>query len=292
MIEGTDYDDSFRMVEDELLDAAKQFTQHLHAAEYQRLKKAARSHNAEAISSISRPVSIRMPDETRRKVEGVSRSRRQASGLKSLLENEGSIAVSDNDSDEGQGAWVGTALHGLMISPRKKNASLARLGAITNTTRAAAGFQRSRSPIVSPKPPLTAQNLSNRRLSTPTRIKLVTDAASSNSGEDLDASVLPVELLSRGCRSPLKTASTEELRGKSIPHIPSHPSMSLQNELPETFDELPSRAAKRLVSNHTGQMATDSKARIAKRLEQSRAHKIKEEKEARKKRLDDIPTFL
>jgi hypothetical protein len=35
---GLDKDDRYRMVEDEFLEAAKMFTQHLHAAEYQRMK--------------------------------------------------------------------------------------------------------------------------------------------------------------------------------------------------------------------------------------------------------------
>jgi predicted nucleic acid-binding Zn ribbon protein len=99
MDEGLDKDDMFRMVEDEFLDMAKQFTQHLHAAEYQRLKKAARSQNAAVINSISRPVSIRMPDQTRRKVESVTRAKKQAAALQGLVRKQGRGSGSDEDSD-------------------------------------------------------------------------------------------------------------------------------------------------------------------------------------------------
>ena len=130
------------MVEDEFLDMAKQFTQHLHAAEYQRLKKAARSQNAAVINSISRPITIRMPDETRRKVESVARAKKQAAAVQSLLRKQGHGSGSDEDSDGNGGAWLGTALHGLMESPRKSAASLIKIGKTTASTRAAAGFDR------------------------------------------------------------------------------------------------------------------------------------------------------
>jgi hypothetical protein len=115
MEDGMENDDIFRMVEDEFLDTAKDFTQHLHAAEYQRMKKAAKSQNADTISSISRPVTTRMPEETRRKVESVARAKKQASVLNRLLGNRRGGSDTDDDSDGPPGPWVGTALHGLMV---------------------------------------------------------------------------------------------------------------------------------------------------------------------------------
>jgi len=47
MIDGLGHDDRYRMVEDEFAQTARTLTVHLHAAEYQRLKDATKSQNAE-----------------------------------------------------------------------------------------------------------------------------------------------------------------------------------------------------------------------------------------------------
>lgn len=88
----TPHDDRFRMVEDEFLATAQQFTRHLHQAEYQRLKAAAAARaegDAEAIRRgevrekrvIVRPV-VGAPAGGR--VEG-RRREREGGGLRGLL---------------------------------------------------------------------------------------------------------------------------------------------------------------------------------------------------------------
>ncbi|KAI5922572.1 hypothetical protein F4810DRAFT_711438 [Camillea tinctor] len=140
MIDGPDHDDRYRMVEDELLATAQQFTAHLHAAEYQRLKAASRSENAETIKTISRPVVGRMTDVVKKKQERKARLERQKLATRKALANNGR----DDDSTDSEDSPWRASLHGLMESPRKKVASLDGLVKTTVTTRAAAGFTSSK----------------------------------------------------------------------------------------------------------------------------------------------------
>lgn len=137
MEEGKDKDDRYRMVEDELFKIAQTYTVHLHAAEYKRQQKAVKSQNADTINTISRPVTGIMTDHAKRKAEAVAIAKRQRLLIEGIR-GKRSGNVSDESEDEGL-PYVGTTLHGLMDSPRKKAASLAKLGTKA-TTRAAAGF--------------------------------------------------------------------------------------------------------------------------------------------------------
>lgn len=118
-----EYDDKYRMVEDEFLTVAKRFTVHLHAAEYKRQQKMVKSRNADTINSISRPVTGKMPAHTKRRTEAVARAKTQKAALEGALGKKAEDA--SDDSDDGDGLpYFGTTLHGLMDSPRKKAASL------------------------------------------------------------------------------------------------------------------------------------------------------------------------
>ncbi|KAG6104264.1 hypothetical protein E4U31_002078, partial [Claviceps sp. LM219 group G6] len=59
-------DDKYRMVEDELLHTAQQYTTHLHRAEYIRLKAVISSRNAHTIREMERPVVPRSGGSTPR----------------------------------------------------------------------------------------------------------------------------------------------------------------------------------------------------------------------------------
>lgn len=140
MIDGFDNDDRYRMVEDEFLDVAKEFTQHLHTAEYQRMKNSAKAKNAATINAISRPVTTKMGGETRRKVESIARAKKQADAIKDI---HGDQPREEGDSDESQGPWLGTALHGLMEKPRASAVPLTDISGFHSTTKAAAGYKGS-----------------------------------------------------------------------------------------------------------------------------------------------------
>lgn len=143
MDEGIQYDDQYRMVEDEFLAVAQKFTMHLHAAEYKRQTKAVRANRADAITSISRPVTGRMPDQSKRKAQSIMQSKAQSSAIHGLLPKKAASADDTDESDESvELPYVGTTLHGLMDSPRKKAVSLTHFGATRTSTRAAAGFRQ------------------------------------------------------------------------------------------------------------------------------------------------------
>lgn len=139
MIEGLEHDDLYRMVEDEFLSTAQQFTAHLHAAEYHRLKAASKLQNADTIRDISRPVVGRMTDLVKIKQERKARQQKQKIAAQKAAANKGhGHDDADTESNDHQPS---TTLYGLMESPRKKAARLDNLTkVVTSTTRAAAGF--------------------------------------------------------------------------------------------------------------------------------------------------------
>lgn len=288
MDEGLDKDDGFRMVEDEFLDMAKQFTQHLHAAEYQRLKKAARSQNVVIINSISRPVTIKMPDETRRKVESVARAKKQAATVQGLIRKQGPGSGSDEDSDDNGGAWLGTALHGLMESPRKSAASLTKIGKTTGSTRAAAGFDKPRpkksfkhSPSSSPD--LESFEVTNEK----TKLRKRDPSESSNDDDDdddLDAPILPR-------LHPISNGSTKFIMTPSSHVIQQNPKPIASRTMKSSVTTSSLKAMEDDTDDASSRVSISARERIAKRLEQARARRVKEEQEARKK-VEIIPMFL
>jgi hypothetical protein len=118
MIEGIDHDDKYRMVEDEFLAVAGEFTRHLHAAEYQRLKGLAKSENAEAIQNISRPVTGEMTYLVKRRHAALDTASKQRKGIAKILESK------SDDDDEKPARRPATSLQGLMESPRKQSVLL------------------------------------------------------------------------------------------------------------------------------------------------------------------------
>ncbi|KAI1373261.1 hypothetical protein F4677DRAFT_225806 [Hypoxylon crocopeplum] len=151
MIEGLEHDDLFRMVEDEFLSTAQQFTAHLHAAEYHRLKAVSKSQNANTIKNISRPVVGRMTDLVKIKEERRVRLAKQKAATRKALANKGR---NGDHSDSEDDAWRSASLYGLMESPRKKAARLDNLTKVATATRAAAGFDgaKSRPLFTTPRP--------------------------------------------------------------------------------------------------------------------------------------------
>jgi hypothetical protein len=129
MIEGIDHDDRYRMVEDEFLAVAGEFTRHLHAAEYQRLKGLAKSENAEAIQNISRPVTGEMTDLVKRRHAALDTASKQRKGIAKMLagrQARGNESRNDDDEDDNEkpARRPATSLQGLMESPRKQSVLL------------------------------------------------------------------------------------------------------------------------------------------------------------------------
>jgi hypothetical protein len=286
MVEGMEHDDKYRMVEDEFLTIAQKWTVHLHAAEYKRQEKMVKARNAETISSISRPVTDRMPDQTRRRVESIARSKTQRSAIEGLL---GKKAAADDigDSDEDGLPYVGTTLHGLMDSPRRKAASLSKVGSARTATRAAAGFQKPAQAKMNPSQRMTTISPLSKSKDQPQNVaNLHSDGstASSDEDDDLDAPIPAPKLepMSRSVVSPSSVTQTSRSIQRSTLAQSQSTTSTVGRALPRpsSTDFDPPRAF------------SDVSQRRARRQELARLEKAKQEKEEqKKKRRDVIPTF-
>ncbi|KAI0538114.1 hypothetical protein GGR58DRAFT_501580 [Xylaria digitata] len=151
MIEGIDGDDRYRMVEDEFLTTAQQFTAHLHSAEYKRLKAASELENAQMIKKISRPVVGQMTNLVKIKQQRKTLTEKQRLTTRKLRKGD----VNGDDStgtDDLNDSWQNKSLHGLLESPGKRAKHLSGLPLAPLITRAGAGYN-SRSDVVSPIQP-------------------------------------------------------------------------------------------------------------------------------------------
>jgi len=297
MREGIDCDDRFRMVEDEFLSVARSFTAHLHAAEYKRQQKMVKSRNADTINSISRPVTGKMPDHTRRRVEGVARAKHHGVIVQSLFgKKTGNDGISD-DSDDGEGLpYVGTTLHVLMDSPRKKALSIGKSGFFAASTRAAAGFSKPatkcrpdrKSMMSSPQPKSIARQTKT------TMVHYTTNLLSEDDGDDdddLDAPILAPKLVPRH-RTPQDTSI--------IISAPGRPSSLTLNQNSSPVSSLKSPGFKASVKEESDVLRFDdfpeflSKATPrSSRLERARQRKIQlEGSNQAQNKPNDIPGFI
>lgn len=201
MIEGFDDDDRYHMVEDELLATARQFTTHLHAAEYLRLKDAAKDQNAAVISQIARPVVGGMSRLAEKKQERASLLKKQATALR-----KGDDSNSEDDDVAPNNALKGTSLYTLMASPRKQVPRLDKIASFSKSTRAAAGFGTSSSEMAdSSRRPSIYSSSPTRRLGS---VMNVYD----DDSDDLDGSRPPPFTKSSNISSTLSN-----LRGRNRP---------------------------------------------------------------------------
>ncbi len=331
MVEGFDYDDKYRMVEDEFFSVAQKFTVHLHVAEYKRQQKMAKSRNAETINSISRPVTGKMPEQTKRKLDSIHRTKKQNSALEGLIGKKGKSGDMSDESDDEKLPYVGTTLHGLMDSPRRKAVSLSRLGKIPSSTRSAAGFKNPstfKSPQKSQKFQSSALSLSPRSKKAPAAKQLSQpkdDSTTDTSTDDDDLNVRPIlapklkALEKNSESSPAGLSKIHQIKPeRRYRKAASSPTMSSKPPRIKLESLSPKSEPKKLESapNHAQTSSRDSK-RVKKsspkssrvkfedidefqpivprssRLERTRLKKETEEKEQKTKiKVDIIPTFM
>lgn len=136
MVEGYDHDDIYIMVEDEFHSVAQTFTQHLHHAEYQRLKKKAR----DAAPPTFQPTD-QMRTEVKKKLEARALHAKQKDAVRNITT--GINLSADEDGEQDDDPWLGTSLAGLMTDANvQKRTALVGLEKMQSTTRAAKGFGR------------------------------------------------------------------------------------------------------------------------------------------------------
>lgn len=276
MIDGFSNDDRYRMVEDEFLDVAKEFTQHLHAAEYQRMKSNAKAQNAATINAISRPVSAKMGGQTRRKVESIARARKHADAIKDIHGDQPREA--EGDSDESQGPWLGTALNGLMEKPRASAVPLTDISGFHSSSKAAAGYQGS---SVGRMETYDVPDPEESGLTKPASIES-TEGEEEMETEDDDDDLAAAPVVNH-TSSYIKKELIEKSNIISEIGAARQPEL-IKNEMfePSSDNEEPTSAART--------MSAESMARIARRREQARIKKIKEEEDTKEAKY--MPRFL
>lgn len=145
-------DNAWIMVEDEFISTAHLFTQHLHHAEYKRLKRIAAQKSVEALNAIVRPVDARteMSVELKKRKEADAKRRAATEALQKSCERRGiqdKRRSDDSEDDEEEMAIGDKNLAGLMVSTgTRKKVDKIRLtslvGEAKSNTRAAAGYDK------------------------------------------------------------------------------------------------------------------------------------------------------
>jgi hypothetical protein len=140
MREGYTADDIYLMVEDEFLSTAKTYTQHIHHAEYIRLKKLAKSRGTGMLNAIARPTDGRTKQSNalRMKLEAEEKDRKIKNGMKKLGDG-----GDDQSSEAGDEYMYDPQLAGLMTRDNPIRKELSDLSKVKSNTRAAAGFTQS-----------------------------------------------------------------------------------------------------------------------------------------------------
>lgn len=135
MIQGFENDDQWRMVEDEFYAVAGQFTAHLHAAEYHRLREEAKNQDPNSMQAISRPVTAPPTSYVKQRQAALALATAQRRGVRTAMSR---INGEDTEDEDDEIPLKGTHLAGLMNSPRKKIQPLASMTSTAGGSRAAA----------------------------------------------------------------------------------------------------------------------------------------------------------
>lgn len=308
MREGYAADDIWRMVEDEFLSTAKLYTQHLHHAEYVRLKRLARSRGDAALQAIARPTDGRTAQSlgAKRQHEADAHTRKIKHGLSRIA---GQLDSDDEDDEP----WMFDAqLAGLMGNGRPSGEVLTGVAKAKSNTRAAAGFvqdvkrhaKNGRSAVTAAKwGPAQDVGISNSP-SPPRPLDRIneTDETDETADDDDDLDIKPTKPVARTILSSVRKADikTSELRRKD-------PNIGVSKDLkPIKYQEASNEKGKMRTDNHQGPLnvfkavVEDSAAARRAREDAVTKRKVarqKKEREEKRKAIkeedvDDIPTFL
>ena len=249
MREGLEQDDVYIMVEDEFHAVARTFTQHLHHAEYVRLKNITKNRNIKDTLSIARPIDsiTLMREDTKRRREQEAKATRQGAELNMIRAQATSkrpeIVSSDESKDQARAyddPWIGTTLQDLMAIPSGNRMSLTGLQSVKSCTRAAAGFSKPRDLLEHVKIfDLAPKKRMTRSLQATEDVALDHDMRNSDYEDDLDGSVVRTEMPISNNKLPSQKADQQEhcrdssvqedTRRKAIGNHSSSPTKRLLN---------------------------------------------------------------
>ncbi|KAH7249013.1 uncharacterized protein BKA55DRAFT_691122 [Fusarium redolens] len=283
---GLDHDDRYRIVEDEFVNMAHQFTLHIHTSEYNRLKNLAKHQNADTIREIERPVVGAPTLFTRQRQEDVRRNAKQ----RKLL---------GNDANEKKDSlYAGSSLQGLMESPRKEHKWISTGLADTAATRASAGFNSQR---ISP---LRLRQGSKPSSAKKRQIPLGDDDVTDD-GDDLDLTTPSRTATTKAART---THTSSPAMPRSTPRTAFSTPRALKSAMnttsrPGSSVKRPTTApggseARKITKGRDVQEDIDdddpfgiNKRRIQRQKSREQFRKT-EEKTPSKSSLDDIPSFI
>ncbi|KAF5000989.1 hypothetical protein FGRMN_1359 [Fusarium graminum] len=282
---GLDHDDRYRMVEDEFLNMAHQFTTHLHRAEYNRLKNLVKNQNAEAIREIERPI-VGAPTLLARQRQDAAR--RIVKQRKLLV----------GDTNEKDTPYAGSSLQGLMESPRKEHKWISAGLADAAKTRASAGFSSQK---ISP---VRMKQISKPSSTKKRRISLAGDDETDGE-DDMDLATPSRTPVTKAARM---THTSSPVQSRSAPR----PTFSTPRVLSTVLNNAPrsGSSTKRPTTAHGGPGAQNTtkrcdarddvddddpfgitKRRIQRQKSRDQIRKPQENAPA-KSLLDDIPSFI
>ncbi|KAI9883041.1 MAG: RNA-binding ATPase activator esf2 [Watsoniomyces obsoletus] len=322
-----DQDDVYIMVEDELLSIAKAFTQHLHHAEYVRMKEAAKRRNkaTSGVEGVLRPVDTRtvMSEPLKKRKIAEEKRKAQQKALNMVMNgNSGTSKEAEKrgEEEEEEDPWMGTTLQDLMSrgdgGGGRKESSLSKFAGYKSGSRATGAFARSSH---------REQN-TNSRLGQGMGITSVgdDDTTASETDEDLDMPMnVPAIRTARGVSHAIQKPDTTQKTGdresrQKVTHrtttkvLEPEPDKGIEQKSGSTFSsESPARAEQKRMIEQEGPSAmtafedgiyepsTLRSTRGRRGAMRRTAHeddqaKIKQEGDAQLKpaRLSEIPIFL
>lgn len=310
MREGYNADDIYMMVEDEFLSTAKLFTQHIHHAEYVRLKKLAKSRGTGVLRSMSRPVDGRTEQSAALKVK------LEAGAKAKKIKDSMGEGDSENESSEDE-YMQDPQLAGLMTR-EKGSKDLSGIAKARSNTRAAAGFVQSPHNVERKRDALKQEDTHKPEKNSKQSSKSFEEEAYSSDENGLDAApARPMKALSD--RSEQWNSTILGLYGakgkSSNSKSPENPSIfkqfaqkskiddeaSLRDEdflnskqkQSTSFPANQSESTTTSVTNPSPKKSTHS-AGVSSYLAKRRADREKKDLEEKRKakRTDEVPTFL
>ncbi|PLN82083.1 hypothetical protein BDW42DRAFT_193302 [Aspergillus taichungensis] len=305
LIEGLANDDIYMMVEDELHSIAQDFTRHLHHQEYVKQRKEVKLRNQAAIGDLARATAPSLLEE--RGLAGGAAAGSREGGLGGSKRAKG-VGFDEDDDYGGDDCFVGTSLHGLMMSPRRGPSLVGARGGVRSFTRAAAGFAQPSGATVT-----TGRGSEDGGLvESPLRRGVVGQGGNETASkgdyddevedddDDLDVQMESPTRLRRLVRpvkqDPSAVSSTPRLRdtargdstelrvGEATTQAPTKPDRPKRKSIFDDFDELPELSEPDVkVQDHTPSPSIETAQR-------QRFHQRDTEK--RQSRLNEVPTFL
>lgn len=275
MQEGFQADDIWRMVEDEFYSTAQSFTQHIHRAEYVRLKNLAKSRGAGTLRSIARATDgkTKQGEELVLKLEAeeLAKKRRAAARADG---DEGS------SSGEGDDYMQDAQLAGLMMGEARSGKDLTTVVKAQPKTRAAAGFSQS------PKSTERTQN--------------VLSAAAPYSKMPLNTEVKAEMKQTDGRGYPSKGSGSatifKQFARKPVNLDQSGPAADTLGQRHTSSNKTSPKSPTKMTEStlHGPAETTTTKESAREYLAKKRAEKERKEQEAKRKAkmADSIPTFL